>query len=67
MRYEYHVNLDERGEFYADVRDAKGCTVFEIHGHDIFDDGFMAHGSDVKGLEDYLIALDILKPNDYIV
>ena len=33
--FEYFVNLDERGEFFADVRSADGDTVFEIHGFDI--------------------------------
>ncbi|WP_240533969.1 hypothetical protein [Aeromonas veronii] len=28
--YGYYINLDERGDFYADVRDADGSTVFEI-------------------------------------
>lgn len=32
MKYEYFINLDERGEFYSDVRDAKtGETIIEFH------------------------------------
>lgn len=27
---EYYVNLDERGEFYADIRNKKGETLVEI-------------------------------------
>lgn len=28
--YRYFINLDERGEFYADIRDASDNTVLEI-------------------------------------
>lgn len=45
--FEYFINLDERGSFYADVRNPQGETVFEIKvGNElsedessIFDDG----------------------------
>jgi len=57
----YHINLDERGEFYADVRKQDGETVFEIKGFDIFQDGFMKHKDDLVGLEKYLIELGIMK------
>lgn len=55
--FTYHINLDERGEFFADVRDSNGETVFEIHGFDIFEDGFMRHKKDLSGLLDYMIEL----------
>ena len=68
MQFEYFINLDERGEFYADVRDQVGETVFEIHGFDIFEDGFMKHKTDLKGLTDYLFQLDILPcEEDYVI
>ncbi len=54
MQYEYFINLDERGEFYADVRDPDGNTVFEIKGFDIFKDGFMKNKYDIVGLGDLL-------------
>ena len=54
MQYEYFINLDERGEFDADVRDPDGNTVFEIKGFEIFEDGFMEHKHDLEGLEDLL-------------
>ena len=63
--YEYCINLDERGEFNADVR-YNGETVYEINGHDIFEDGFMNHSVDVCGLAKYLISLGILQANDTI-
>lgn len=54
MQYEYFINLDERGEFYADVRDPDGNTVYEVHGFEIFEDGFMKHKHDLAGLENLL-------------
>jgi len=52
MKYYYCINLNERGSFYADIRDIYGNTVYEIFAGDmleseessIFDDGFMRHG-----------------------
>ena len=54
MQYKYFINLDERGEFYADVRDPDGNTVYEIHGFAFFEAGFMKHKDDLEGLEDHL-------------
>ena len=53
------VNLDERGTYFADVRDANGNTVFEIHsnedgGIDLIEDGFMKHKDDLDGLTEHL-------------
>lgn len=64
--YYYFINLDERGEFFADVRNSKGSTVFEIHGFDIFEDGFMEHSNDLSGLFDYLYELNIIEFNSEI-
>jgi len=33
----YYVNLNERGSFYADVRDESGETVFEVRAGDALD------------------------------
>lgn len=60
MSYTYNINLDERGEFFADVRDSNDKTVYEIHGFEIFEDGFMKHKYDVEGLKEYLYDLEIL-------
>jgi hypothetical protein len=60
----YFINLDERGEFFADVRDANEKTVFEIHGFDIFEDGFMRHKNDMSGLSDHLKSLGIMADGD---
>ena len=73
MKYTYCINLDERGSFYADVRDAKDNTVFEVKAGDeyegetsIFEDGFMHHKNDVEGLAEYLRELGVIQPSDTI-
>lgn len=62
--YFYHINLDERGYFYADVRKNDKDTVFEIKDFDIFEDGYMKHKKDMNGLKDYLIQLKIMNTGD---
>ena len=75
-RFEYHINLDERGSFYADVRNAAtNETVFEIKagnelGEDetsIFEDGFMRDKHDMDGLTSYLTDLGIIPQGAEIV
>lgn len=69
--YGYYINLDERGDFYADVRDADGSTVFEIRageslGEDessIFEDGLMRDKHDLSGLTEHLRSLGVI-PQD---
>jgi hypothetical protein len=70
--FEYYVNLDERGEFQADVRNNKGKEIFGIGYYlntieDMVDCGFMDNGYDVQGLENYLKSVDILKQSDNLV
>ena len=64
MNYEYFINLYERGEFFADVRDTDDTTVFEIHGFDFFEDGFMLNPGDIDGLYTHLINIGILRAGD---
>lgn len=59
----YYINLDERGEFYADVRDQSEKTIFEIEGFEIFEDGFMRNKNDIDSLSEHLKALKILPKN----
>lgn len=68
----YHINLDERGMFYADVRRNEE-TIFEIKidntwGHQdcIFDDGYMKNKKDISGLQHYLFNLGIIKENEVL-
>lgn len=71
----YYINLDERGDFYADVRDTDGKTLYEIKagsslGEDessIFDDGFMKDKNDIAGLTIYLRSLDIIPANGQVL
>lgn len=63
----YHINLDERGEFYADVRNSSEETIFEIHGCDIFEDGWMKHKHHTAGLLEYLIHLGLANHNSTLV
>ena len=70
IEYTYHINLNERGSFFADVRNSSGKTVFEIKAGDelgegessIFEDGFMKNIHDMDGLKQYLIQMGIMKP-----
>jgi hypothetical protein len=69
--FEYHINLNERGSFFADVRNTSGKTVFTIKAGNeleegessIFEDGFMKHIHDMDGLGEYLVSLGIMRPN----
>ncbi len=72
--FEYFINLDERGEFQADVRDPDGKTVYTITGEpcdgfssDVFSHGFMRHKYDLDGLKALLVGLDIMEPENTLV
>jgi len=73
--FEYHIDLDERGSFLADVRDENGKTVFEIKAGNeledgessIFEDGFMKHPKDIDHLRLYLVSLGIISADDELV
>lgn len=65
--YRYFINLDERGYFYADVRDPRDRTVFEIDGFEIFEEGWMQHLCDLDGLKHYLVHLGLMKHEQILV
>ena len=73
--FEYHINLNERGYFYADVRNTSGKTVFTIKAGreleegetSIFEDGFMKNIHDMDGLKAHLIQLGIMKPGQKLI
>lgn len=61
----YYVNLDERGDFYADVRDPSGATIFEVRSEEdgtiaLIEDGFMRHKTDLDGLAEHLADLGLI-------
>jgi len=64
--FEYYINLDERGQFFADVRDSNGETIYEIHGFDLFDERYMLDKYDVENLADHLVDLEILPLGSFI-
>lgn len=64
----YYVNLDERGEFYADVRAADGESIFDLRSDDdgriqLIEDGFLGHKNDLDGLQQYLQHMGLM-PDD---
>lgn len=71
----YHVNLNERGSFYADVRNESGETVYEVRGGnelaedetDLVTDGFMRDLMDTRSLTDYLRDMAVIGPDDHII
>lgn len=68
MIFKYYINIDERGDFNADVRSEDGTSLFEIHDIDhlweLIDDGFMQNKKDLDGLLDYLCGIGILGSGD---
>ena len=71
VAYEYHINLDERGEFSSDVRHpVTEVSIFEIDTATIIEmveDGFMDDGQDIDNLAEYLANVGIISENDSIV
>lgn len=70
IAYEYHINLNERGEFNADVRHPEtGESVYEINAEmmrDMICNGDMKHINDIDGLEALLKELGIIREKDFI-
>jgi EAL domain-containing protein (putative c-di-GMP-specific phosphodiesterase class I) len=65
-KFFYYVNLDERGEFNADVRNLLERSVFEITTigiHELIEDGFLKHKDDLIGLLTHLKSLEIVPKN----
>lgn len=61
----YYINLDERGEFFADVRDQNDVTIFEVRSEEdgsigLIEDGYMAHKKDLEGLCAYLAEVGLV-------
>ena len=62
-RYEYYINMDERGEFNSDVRDELGRTVWECESIE-FANGLWecerVNVRDVRSLEQYLQHIGVI-------
>jgi hypothetical protein len=63
----YYINLDERGEFFADVRDENETTIFEIHGFDLVEDGFVDNLHNPSDIETHLIYLGVINSEDEVL
>jgi hypothetical protein len=56
------------GDFYADIRDPSGETVFELRAEEdgsigLIEDGFMRHKTDLSGLREHLVDLGLIGPD----
>lgn len=69
----YFINLDERGQFNADLRDFDNNTLMTVTNEEQDDDGnelygeiglveagYMKHGRDLSGLADYAIQMGLI-------
>lgn len=73
--YGYYINMDERGEFHADVRDNSQKTIYELHigGDDEaetsnpIEDGYMRNKTDIKGLQGYLQEVGLIEKSDKLL
>lgn len=69
----YYVNLEERGNFYADVRDVRGNTIYEVRSDDEdgtigeVENGFMSDPHDLEGLSGYLANIAVIAKGDEIL
>lgn len=69
--YAYRINLDERGDFNADVIEEDGHELWNIQVEDgeigEVRDGWMKHGRDLKGLTEYLVHMGVIADGSRIV
>ena len=63
--FTYTIDIDERGEFRATVYDPRGREVMGID-EQIFEDGYMRHKEDLRGLAAYLEAMGIGGPDTQV-
>lgn len=65
---EYYINLDERGEFYADIRTQSGESIIEIdtdYAQFLSDEGVKLHNA--TSLREYFRLLGDLTLSDVLV
>lgn len=64
--YYYYINLDERGDFFADVRKENDETIVEFRdAEDFYEDGFGDIRS-VNDVEDYLKSVGVINADDEV-
>lgn len=69
----FYVNLDERGEFSADVRDVNENSIYEIEfpcaddEMSLIEAGYMKNPRDISGLTDYLRQVGMIGSEDRIL
>ncbi len=67
---EYHIVTNNEGEFYADVRNAEGKTIFEINSLDeintLISDGALQSKEDVDGLSKILKSQHLMNDGDVL-
>lgn len=64
-RFGYYINLHERGDFYADVRNQVGESIFELRADEegsvsLIEAGYMKDYKDIDGLSEYLKSVDVI-------
>lgn len=63
----YYVNFDKPDQFFADVRNALGKTVFELRDTEIIDSGVMSDKRDVAGLREFLIERGVMHNDEMLL
>lgn len=73
-KFGYVIDVEERGEFVADVRQEDGTSVFEVRNaqgedeSDLVQDGYMKHFRDIDGLAEYLQdTMGVMLSNDELL
>lgn len=71
--YGYYVNRSDIYDFYADVRNEDGQTIFEVKTAveesvwEFSADEFMDHVNDIAGLQEHLIEMGIIRHNGEVM
>lgn len=66
MSYTYHINMNQRGEFYADIRDKDEDTIYEIQTEDAeyLGEDFEVNVLEPESVRKYLTSIGILSVDD---
>lgn len=63
----YYVNFDKPDNFFADVRDGLGHTVFELRDTRIVEAGVMTDKHDVRGLRNFLVERGVMQGDQMLL